>query len=135
MEPERYIKNVLIEQIHAKCIVAGDDVSYGRHGAGDYRLLQKKSSVYGYQVIIIDKVLCARGSEKGQYGIGGMPFRSTISYWRRDCAWEAAWKNNWYADCEFASAKRETASAQRSLLFLCAVLWWCRQSETISRNY
>ena len=57
MEPERYIKNVLIEQIHAKCIVAGDDVSYGRHGAGDYRLLQKKSSVYGYQVIIIDKVL------------------------------------------------------------------------------
>ena len=57
MEPERYIKNVLINQLHAKCIVAGDDVSYGRHGSGDYRLLQKQSKVYGYQVIIIDKVL------------------------------------------------------------------------------
>lgn len=57
MEPETYIKEVLVNQIHAKCVVAGEDVSYGKHGAGDYRLLQEMASEYGYQVILIDKVM------------------------------------------------------------------------------
>lgn len=57
MAPETYIKEVLVDRIHAKCVVAGEDVSYGRHGAGDYRLLQRMASGYGYEVILIDKVL------------------------------------------------------------------------------
>lgn len=56
MEPETYIKEVLVERIHAKCIVAGEDVSFGKRGAGDYRLLEEKSKVYGYDVILIEKV-------------------------------------------------------------------------------
>lgn len=57
MEPETYIKEVLVNRIHAKCVVAGEDVSYGKHGAGDYHLLESMASHYGYQVILIDKVL------------------------------------------------------------------------------
>lgn len=57
MDPEAYIKEVLVDRIHAKCIVAGDDVSYGKRGAGDCTLLQAKAAEYGYDVIIIDKVL------------------------------------------------------------------------------
>lgn len=57
MEPKTYIKEVLVDRIHAKCVVAGEDVSYGRRGAGDYQLLQKMAPAYGYQVILIDKVL------------------------------------------------------------------------------
>lgn len=57
MEPEAYIKEVLVDRIHAKCVVAGDDVSYGKRGAGDCTLLQAKAAEYGYDVIIIDKVL------------------------------------------------------------------------------
>ena len=57
MEPEEYIRKVLVEQINAKCIVAGDDVSYGKQGKGDYLLLQKLSRECGYEVIIIEKVL------------------------------------------------------------------------------
>ena len=56
MEPETYIRKVLVEQLHAKCIVAGEDVSFGKKGMGNYRLLEQKSEEYGYQVIIIDKV-------------------------------------------------------------------------------
>lgn len=56
MEPETYIKEVLVERIHAKCIVAGEDVSFGRRGAGNYQLLEEKATVYGYDVIIIEKV-------------------------------------------------------------------------------
>ena len=59
MEPETYIKEVLVERINARCIVAGDDVSYGRRGAGDDKLLKEKAGVYGYEVMIIDKVLYA----------------------------------------------------------------------------
>ncbi len=56
MEPETYIKEVLVNRIHAKCVVAGEDVSYGKKGSGDYRLLQENALMYGYRVLIIDKV-------------------------------------------------------------------------------
>ena len=58
MEPEDYIKDVLSYRLNAKCVVAGEDISYGKYGAGDYKLLKKKAEQYGYDVIIIDKVLC-----------------------------------------------------------------------------
>lgn len=57
MEPETYIKEVLVDQMHVKCVVAGDDVTYGRKGAGDYRLLREKAAEYGYRAIMIEKVL------------------------------------------------------------------------------
>lgn len=57
MDPEEYIREVLVKRLHAKCIVAGEDVSYGRHGAGNSKLLAQKASVYGYEVLMIDKVL------------------------------------------------------------------------------
>lgn len=56
MEPETYIKEVLVERIHAKCIVAGEDVSFGKRGAGNYKLLAQMAHDYGYDVIIIEKV-------------------------------------------------------------------------------
>lgn len=56
MEPETYIKEVLADRIHAKCVVAGEDVSYGKKGSGDYRMLQENALMYGYRVLIIDKV-------------------------------------------------------------------------------
>lgn len=57
MEPRIYIKEVLAGRIHAKCVVAGEDVSYGRHGAGDYKLLEELSAQYGYSVLLVDKVM------------------------------------------------------------------------------
>lgn len=57
MEPKTYIKEVLVERLHAKCVIAGEDVSYGRNGAGDYRLLRDMAPDYGYEVILIEKVL------------------------------------------------------------------------------
>ncbi len=56
MEPEAYIKEVLIDKMHVKCIVAGTDVSFGKKGAGNYELLQALAEKYDYRVILIDKV-------------------------------------------------------------------------------
>ena len=57
MEPEAFIRDVLVDMLHAKCVVAGEDVSYGRRGAGDCALLKKQAAQGGYDVKIIDKVL------------------------------------------------------------------------------
>lgn len=57
MEPEAFISDVLVNMINARCVVAGDDVSYGRNGSGDCKLLREKADEYGYEVAIIDKVL------------------------------------------------------------------------------
>lgn len=56
MSPEDYIQKVLVEQLQAKCIVAGYDISYGKRGAGDCKLLEQLAPMYGYEVIIIEKV-------------------------------------------------------------------------------
>lgn len=57
MEPEVFIEEVLVGMLHAKCVVAGDDVSFGRLGAGDCVLLEKMAKKKDYCVVIIDKVL------------------------------------------------------------------------------
>lgn len=56
MDPETFVKEVLVDRIHAKCVVAGEDVSFGKQGAGNYQLLQKMAPDCGYQVILIEKV-------------------------------------------------------------------------------
>lgn len=57
MEPEAFIRDVLLERLDARCVVAGEDVSFGRHGAGGCELLREKARECGFDVIIIDKVL------------------------------------------------------------------------------
>lgn len=56
MEPTTYIEEVLVNRIHAACIVAGEDISYGKRGLGRAELLQQEAARHGYEVIIIDKV-------------------------------------------------------------------------------
>lgn len=37
--PEDFIRDILVKKMHAKYIVAGEDVSYGKYGKGDAKLL------------------------------------------------------------------------------------------------
>ena len=56
MEPEVFISKILVKQMNAVKIVAGSDLSYGKGGAGDSKLLNQYASEFGYEVSIIDKV-------------------------------------------------------------------------------
>lgn len=56
MEPEDFIRDILVERMHAKVIAAGTDVSFGNRGRGDRRLLESLRQQYDYQVVIIDKI-------------------------------------------------------------------------------
>lgn len=55
MEPERFIEEVLVNQLHAKYIAVGPDFRYGYQRRGDDELLKKLSGVYGYEVEVFEK--------------------------------------------------------------------------------
>lgn len=62
ISPESYVVDFLIGKMHAKFIVAGEDVSFGDRGKGDAALLKKLAKEHGIQVRIISK-LCHYGRE------------------------------------------------------------------------
>lgn len=55
MSPEDFVAKILVGQMHARAVVAGPDCSFGYRGAGGVPLLQRLSSQYGYQPVIIEK--------------------------------------------------------------------------------
>lgn len=59
---EEFVRKILVQQMKAVYIAAGEDVSFGYKGLGNKELLCKLAGELGYQVRIIDKVYC-RGQE------------------------------------------------------------------------
>ncbi len=55
MDPEEFVKGILVEQMNAKAIVAGTDCRFGYKRAGNAELLKKLAFKYGYQAEIIEK--------------------------------------------------------------------------------
>ena len=55
MEPEDFIKEILVDKLDAKVIVVGSDFHFGHERRGDIKLLQKQEKVYGYKVIVCEK--------------------------------------------------------------------------------
>ncbi len=56
MEPVDFIKQILVDSLRARLVVAGDDLSFGNKGAGDAALLRRYAFKYGYEVKIVEKV-------------------------------------------------------------------------------
>lgn len=52
---EDFIKDVLMGLFHASYIIVGTDFSFGHQKRGDIHMLKEYESVYGYQLIVIDK--------------------------------------------------------------------------------
>lgn len=53
--PEEFVKDILVEQMHAKAIVVGTDCGFGYKRSGDAKLLEELSEQYGYQLTVIEK--------------------------------------------------------------------------------
>lgn len=62
IEPEAFVREILIEQMHMEFLAAGYDVSFGKGGKGDAALLKKLAPECGFTVEIIEK-LCEHGRE------------------------------------------------------------------------
>lgn len=55
MEPEDFIR-MLVERLHVKCLVAGEDFRFGHNRRGDYRMLQEYAGKLGYEALILKKM-------------------------------------------------------------------------------
>lgn len=56
MEPENFIKEVLVGALDAKVIIVGSDYCFGHNRSGNVDLLREKSKEYGYELIVFDKI-------------------------------------------------------------------------------
>ncbi|WP_310604974.1 bifunctional riboflavin kinase/FAD synthetase [Anaerosporobacter sp.] len=57
MEAEMFVEQILCKKLRAKKIVVGSDFAFGYQRRGDSKLLEQLSSVYGYELIVFDKVM------------------------------------------------------------------------------
>lgn len=55
MEPEDFVKSVLIEKLNAGFIVVGKDFRFGHNRRGDIALLAELSNQYGYEFVVVSK--------------------------------------------------------------------------------
>ncbi len=55
ISPEDFLREYLVKRMNAACIFAGDDVSFGKNGAGNHMLLRRMSALYPYEVEIVEK--------------------------------------------------------------------------------
>ena len=56
ISPEEFIEKILHENMQARLIVAGTDLSFGDKGRGNCALLKEKAAAFGYEVKIIEKL-------------------------------------------------------------------------------
>ena len=55
IEPEDFIKDILVSKLDAKVIVVGNDFRFGKNRRGDVDMLRAMEAVYGYKVIAFEK--------------------------------------------------------------------------------
>lgn len=56
IEPEAFIKDILVDKLHTKILVAGPDCSFGYKGRGDFTLLKEYGKQLGFKAVMVDKV-------------------------------------------------------------------------------
>jgi riboflavin kinase / FMN adenylyltransferase len=55
-DPEEFVREVLVDALHAQVVLCGADFRFGAHGAGDLELLRRLGPGLGFAVLPIDDV-------------------------------------------------------------------------------
>lgn len=55
MEPEEFVERILVERLHARYLVVGEDFRFGHNRKGDCQTLLKLQKKYGFQVEVVPK--------------------------------------------------------------------------------
>ena len=56
MEPEMFVKEIIVDQMEAKLVVVGEDFRFGKKARGDIRTLTQLSGQYGFELIVVEPV-------------------------------------------------------------------------------
>lgn len=57
MEPEMFVKEILLDQLKAEVIIVGSNYRFGHKRKGDVRLLKKLSKTFDFDVIVVDNIM------------------------------------------------------------------------------
>ena len=64
LSPQRFVKDILVDKLGIKNLTVGYDFRFGKDRKGDLNLLKKLSSLYSFNLSIIEPVINAETSEK-----------------------------------------------------------------------
>jgi riboflavin kinase / FMN adenylyltransferase len=56
MSPEAFVRQVLVDVLHAQIVLAGADFRFGENGAGDLEALRRFGAQHAFDVVMIDDV-------------------------------------------------------------------------------
>lgn len=56
MQPEDFLKKIIIDEIGAKDLIVGYDTHFGNSREGNYQFLKNRSSIYNYSIELIEPV-------------------------------------------------------------------------------
>ncbi len=56
MQPEEFLKKIIIDEIGAKYLIVGYDTHFGNSREGNYQFLKDRSSIYNYSIKLIEPV-------------------------------------------------------------------------------
>jgi riboflavin kinase/FMN adenylyltransferase len=56
---DEFVKKILVNQLHAKSVIVGDDFRFGAKRSGDIALLKQLGEHYGFSVIVVPTVTMA----------------------------------------------------------------------------
>ena len=125
-EPAEFVARYLAEQMRTAYLCAGPDISFGKGGAGDYKLLSEYAGTCGYQVELIDKVR-VDGEEVSSTRVrqavreGDMEKVSVmlgpLLCERKGGARQTTWAKTWHAYGKHSAGCAQTSAAKRRLLF------------------
>lgn len=55
MEAEDFLKSIVRDMLHAKCVVVGTDYTFGKDRRGNARMLERMAGELGFEVIVLEK--------------------------------------------------------------------------------
>jgi riboflavin kinase/FMN adenylyltransferase len=54
MEPEKFLKDIIIDEVKAKELIVGYDTHFGKNRAGEYEFLKKNEARFGYTIEFVE---------------------------------------------------------------------------------
>jgi len=57
LSPQKFVKEILVDQLNAKAVIVGDDFRFGAKRTGDYAELKKLGEKYSFQVLEVPTVM------------------------------------------------------------------------------
>lgn len=56
LQPEEFVKNILIDKLNTKLVVVGFDYRFGHKASGDVEVLKELAKKYGFKVIVLEPI-------------------------------------------------------------------------------